>query len=207
MNNLILISLLLLMGSISPGPDTVIVMKHALAGSRKLGISASFGIALSLMFHSVFINLGLSLFIYNNKYILSIIKLCGCTYLLYLGVKMIAASNTSNCGETQKHSIFQAFKEGLFCNLLNPKSILFILSLFTVVVNQQTTSFEKVSYVLAIIFIPFCWFSLLSCLVTIKLINKYIIRIQNLVFKIMAIFIIIVGFNVLFIEIKNINMI
>lgn len=206
MNNLVLISMLLLMGSMSPGPDTVIVMKHALGGSSKFGISASFGIALSLMLHSIFINLGISILIAHNKHILTAIKLCGCVYLLYLGIKMIAASNTSKYSKTQRHSTFQAFKEGLFCNLLNPKSILFILSLFTIVIGQQTTAFEKLLYVCVIMLIPLSWFCLLSYLVNIKIINKYIMKIQNLVFRIMAVFIIFVGINILFLEIRDISL-
>jgi len=119
----------------SPGPDFFMVLRNTLTDSLKAGIYTVFGIALgsSLVFSSGLFGVGVILM--RSTILFSIIKYAGCAYLIYLAINSIiskgkvhepAISNQHTAVNTSKAEYFRI---GLFCNLTNPKALLFVVSL------------------------------------------------------------------------------
>ena len=78
------------------------------------------------------------------------VRYAGAIYLVYLGWKSFRdAKRTSllnNYGDTKTVSIGGAFREGFFCNLLNPKFTVFLVSIFSQFVGPETMLVERIVY-------------------------------------------------------------
>ena len=134
------ISLLILLAAISPGPDFAMVTKNSLMYSRRAGTFTAAGVASSLLIHGTYCILGLAIIISKSLLAFSVIKYLGAGYLIYIGIKSLLAKRENlelKSIHHKKHSIsnWQAFRQGLLCNLLNPKAIMFLLAFFTLVVK------------------------------------------------------------------------
>ncbi len=184
------ISLLIMLAAISPGPDFALVTKNALFYSRKAGIYTALGISTSLIIHASYCILGLALVISQSLLAFSIIKYLGAAYLIYIGIKSLLAKREMmalNSGHTG-HGItnFQAFNQGLFCNLLNPKAIMFLLAFFTLVVKPGHSILRELAYGIEIALIHMIWFSSLSYMLTHQYIKANLNRLQFYIVKIMG---------------------
>ncbi len=177
------LAIIQLLGSVSPGPDSMLVINNSLTGSKKNGIFTALGIVFALLVHVVYINLGIAVLISKSDKILFYIKIAGAIYLSYLGIKMILSKKITQDIQDKfvVKSSYQAFQEGFLCNLLNPKAILFLLGVFTLVINDSNTFFSNAMYAIEILLIPLLWFFLLSYLINIKAVKEKLLKIQNII--------------------------
>ena len=81
------ITLLILLGAMSPGPDFAIVSRNTLIGSRHSGIYTSLGIALAIYIHTNYCVWGLAVIIAHSTWLFNTIKYLGAAYLIYIGIK------------------------------------------------------------------------------------------------------------------------
>lgn len=163
------ISLIISLAVISPGPDFVIVSRNALSYSQKIGVMTALGIACSTLFHASYCILGFAIIVSKSLILFNIIKYVGASYLIYLGIKGLLDRSKHNISSlhqsTQKNiTIMQAFNQGLLCNALNPKTILFFLALFTMVIKPTMSWSTQIGYALEIALLHFIWFTLISTL-------------------------------------------
>ncbi|TDP01272.1 LysE family translocator [Marinomonas balearica] len=77
--------------------------------------------------------------------------------------------------KTQK-GLKASFMSGFICNVLNPKTMLFIVALFSQVISPETSIGVQLVYGVYIAIAHFIWFSLVACLFTTSAIQS---RIQN----------------------------
>ncbi len=197
------LGLIVLLGAISPGPDFVLVTKNSLIGSRRMGILTGLGVALALLIHVLYSSLGLAVIIQQSKIVYTIIKYAGAAYLFYLGSQLIwkqkvraSEVKTENMG--QEISAKQAFVSGFLCNILNPKAGLFVMGLFTQIV-QPTISVAHLSLIASeIVLITFSWFALLSFILTHPSFNHRFKRIQPHLTLVMGILLIGFAFKLIF---------
>lgn len=164
MFELFLFMLLNLLGTISPGPDFATVTHYGLSGSRRNAYLATFGIVTALFIHVFYCVSGVAIFLSSSKSLFYIVQILGSSYLTYLGIKALLPQSTSRVKE--KKISKNPFLTGFFCNLLNPKATLFLLSLFTRFASSMNTSMMKISYALCIPCIALLWFISLSFLLT-----------------------------------------
>jgi threonine/homoserine/homoserine lactone efflux protein len=157
------ISLLIILAAISPGPDFAMVTKNSLLYSRRAGIMTALGIAVSLLIHASYCILGLAIIISKSLLMFSIIKYMGAAYLIYIGIKSLLAKREIERFNMHKrvHELktFEVFRQGLLCNLLNPKAIMFLLAFFTLVVKPGSSIFTELAYGFEIGLIHLIWFS------------------------------------------------
>ena len=163
-----------LLAVISPGPDFAVVTKNSILYSRQTGLCTALGITAGVLFHIIYLVLGFGFLVASLGPVLSLVKVGGCLYLGYLGWKGItAAPSTSSIsdlsGTTPGRSNRSAFWNGFLTNVLNPKAILFLLSLFTVVISPLTPTSILVLCGALIIAITWTWFFLVVCLFSGKL--------------------------------------
>ncbi|NGX52478.1 MAG: Threonine efflux protein [Candidatus Anoxychlamydiales bacterium] len=188
MDDLLTFAFIQLLGAMSPGQDSLLVMKNSITGSRKTGIFTAIGVSTALLIHLIYINLGFSIFITRYKNVLLIIRYLGATYLCYLGIKAILNKEKSDDIEIKnKKNAFLAFKEGFVCNLLNPKAIFFLLGILSMTLKENTSIFTKLFIGGEVIIIPLIWFTILSILINIQAIKNYMTKFQNVIIKVMGI--------------------
>lgn len=149
-----------LLGAISPGPDFAIVAQNTLQGKAIDGIKTTLGVVLALVIHLTYTYFGLATLLSNSPASLTIFKYIGASYLIYLGTSMLKTPGSKNHYKIKRYT--SPFTSGLFCNLLNPKAMLFILALFTQVMNAQTSRLESWLAMLMIVLTTLIWFTILS---------------------------------------------
>ncbi|KTC92413.1 LysE family transporter [Fluoribacter dumoffii] len=190
MQEFLSISVLIMLAAISPGPDFALVTKNSLLYSRKAGIYTALGVSVSLLAHASYCILGLALVISQSLLAFSIIKYLGAAYLIYIGIKSLLAKREMMKVDTRQatHSItsLQAFNQGLFCNLLNPKAIMFLLAFFTLVVKPGHSIITELGYGVEIALIHMIWFSSLSYLLTHQYVKSNLNRLQYYIVKVMG---------------------
>lgn len=148
----------------SPGPDMMLLIHHS--GSKPMGSGPSskdifsgsrsaygcvLGVCVGLTFHVTLSILGLALVLKSNPVIFNVLRYAGAAYLIYIGYRCFTdnggldlESGSSQCSASG--TMWQGFRDGLFCNLLNPKVTLFILSVFMQLIGPDATLGDKVVY-------------------------------------------------------------
>ncbi|MFV0421511.1 LysE family translocator [Oleidesulfovibrio sp.] len=169
-------------GRMTPGPDMLLIMRHAMAvpqGERPLAAYACVaGICLGLMVHVSLSVMGLALVIQNYPAVFRGIQIAGALYLLYVAYRCFqgvrgGSSLFATADMMRKQvSVKQGFFDGLFCNLLNPKVTLFILSVFTQIVSVDSTQWQKAVYGGIIVVEAFFGWLLFVCMLNTSFIRR-----------------------------------
>ncbi|MCE0494718.1 LysE family translocator [Vibrio salinus] len=154
----------------SPGSDFVLMFKNSAMHGRKAGIITALGIGSGVCIHVTYSVIGISHFISQNIILLSIIKYAGASYLIYLGISGLRTSRLNLTFKkereiTKNHRRF--FIQGFICNTLNPKTMLFFLSIFSQLISPDNGNMPFViAYGSYIIVLHSLWFIVVACLVT-----------------------------------------
>ncbi|HEX8573943.1 MAG TPA: LysE family translocator [Allosphingosinicella sp.] len=115
--------------TITPGLDTALVLRTAAAEGPRRALAAAFGICLGCLAWGGLVAVGLGVLLEASEFAYAVLKWAGAGYLLYLGVRMIAAPRDSAAAggdEADRGSGW--FLRGLLTNLLNPKVGAFYVS-------------------------------------------------------------------------------
>ncbi|WP_077342515.1 LysE family translocator [Pseudocolwellia agarivorans] len=171
---------------ISPGADFVLVLKNSINSGRKAGILTACGISLAIGVHIAYSMLGISYLISQNLMLFTFIKYAGATYLVYIGVKSILTANDKmdeigSNSSTNKSTRY--FVQGFFCNMLNPKTMLFFISLFSQLISADSSNNYALAYGLYIAILHGLWFSLVSIMFTSKPLQNKLIHMKKWINK------------------------
>src|SRR5262245_17039123 len=71
--------------TVTPGADTMLVMRNVLARGRRAGLQTTFGISGGLFIHATLSGLGLSWIVMRSAILFETVKLLGACYLIFLG--------------------------------------------------------------------------------------------------------------------------
>ncbi|WP_336767918.1 LysE family translocator [Pantoea endophytica] len=114
--------------ALSPGASFTLVMNSALAGGNKGLFKTLAGTALGIYTHAFFIGLGITAVLVSSPAAFVVLKIFGTVYLLWLGAVLIRSGLTVSSGRSTGtiHSV--TLKEAWLANVLNPKAILFYLT-------------------------------------------------------------------------------
>lgn len=111
-----------------PGPDLAVILRAATRG-RRAGFAAALGAQTGLCVHVLLAVVGLSVVLARHPDALTLVRVLGGAYLLYLGGRLVAGTlrrdRTAAPAAADPRS---AFAQGLLTNLLNPKAVLFFAS-------------------------------------------------------------------------------
>ena len=126
------------LGTVSPGPDFAIVVRQSAVSGRLAGTATSLGIGAGIFFWMVATATGLAAVLAASAIAYGVVKVVGAVYLLFLGWKAlreaarrggprVAASAADEAGP--KVAVWKAFRQGVVCNVLNPKVAVFYVAL------------------------------------------------------------------------------
>lgn len=116
--------------TLSPGPDTMLVLRNTLRGGRGDGLRTTLGISSGLIVHASLSALGLSLILVQSAAAFEVVKLAGAGYLVWLGAQSLRAAWRGQAATVGAPSTGpqRPFREGLLTNVLNPKVAVFYLA-------------------------------------------------------------------------------
>jgi threonine/homoserine/homoserine lactone efflux protein len=115
--------------AITPGPGVIYVVTHTLRQGRRAGLASVLGIALGNFANAAAASLGLAALLATSASALTILKLAGAAYLVFLGVRAFLAHPTAVEPATRGHARIRIFADGFIVALLNPKTALFFAAL------------------------------------------------------------------------------
>lgn len=149
MNEILTFALISLLLVVSPGPNSVLILKTVSSKGRKASIENIVGLVCATFLHGAISILGLSAIILQSAVIFTIIKYMGAMYLIYLGLKTILSTlskhtdhNVDKLSKGDKDSkLHLNFIEGFLTQILNPKVSMFYLAAF-----PQFLDFESLNY-------------------------------------------------------------
>lgn len=164
MTELLAVITITLFAVISPGPDFAMVSRNSLMLSRRAGVLTAVGIGLGVLVHVSYTVLGVGLLIQHSLWLFNTIKLAGAAYLVYLGIKMLRArsAQVADTARLAPLSDLTALRTGFFTNALNPKTTIFILSLFMQVVQPTTSLTVQAGYGAFISLAHIAWFTMVA---------------------------------------------
>ena len=121
--------------TLSPGADTMLVLRNVIKGGRKDGIVTTIGIGSGLFVHAMLSALGVSIILMHSAALFTTVKTAGALYLVWLGwqslrgaVKGTAAAERLDSTAGTPSSYQKNFLEGFLTNILNPKVAVFYLA-------------------------------------------------------------------------------
>jgi threonine/homoserine/homoserine lactone efflux protein len=116
---------------IVPGMDMFFVIANALTGGRARGLSATAGVMLGGVFHTVFAAVFVGALTTLPSFVFTGILLAGAAYMAWIGWTLVKSSITvSSMGEGGSASMGRAFTQGLVTCVLNPKAYMFTLAVY-----------------------------------------------------------------------------
>jgi RhtB (resistance to homoserine/threonine) family protein len=164
MNEWIVVITITLLACISPGPDFALVSRNGLLLSRRAGVLTAMGIGLGVLVHVGYTLLGLGLVLQQSPWLFNALKLTGAAYLVYLGIKMLRSRPDVQQPDAASPALsdLAALRSGFLTNALNPKTSIFIVSLFMGVVRPDTGLPVQMAYGVFIAGAHVLWFSLVA---------------------------------------------
>lgn len=158
------VAVVTILAVVSPGADFAMVTRNSLLYGRPAGLLASLGIAAGVQLHVLYTMLGVGLVLQSSPVLFSAIKLAGAVYLIYVGYQTFFSriSGTTGSLSTPNLSAWNAFRTGFLTNALNPKTTLFVVSVYTQVVNPGTSLAVQIGYGLFMSLAHWVWFSMVS---------------------------------------------
>ncbi|MBP6121340.1 MULTISPECIES: LysE family translocator [Providencia] len=204
MNELIAVATITILAVISPGPDFAMVTRNSYTHGIKTGLFCALGIAIGVQVHVFYTIFGVTLIIMNSPTLFLAVKLLGVTYLIYIGFKSLTNKIKIDTEESvmPQPSVFSAFKNGFLTNALNPKTMFFVVSVYTQVIHAGNSLLLNFSYGLFISFAHWVWFSLIALFFAAPLIRIKILKYQLIMDKIIGSLLILLGTSLLFFNIQ-----
>ncbi|CAI8712030.1 LysE family translocator [Pseudomonas chlororaphis] len=130
---------------VAPGPDFAVTIRQSVRFGRVVGLCTAIGIGAGISVHVLYTLLGVGALMHTTPWLLSVAKVVGGAYILYLGVSLlrsrpktsIEGSDAGN-DQAQRQTLPKAFMTGFLTNATNPKATLFFLAIFTTVISAST---------------------------------------------------------------------
>ena len=168
---------------LSPGPDFVLVVKSAIKNNGKNAIGVAMGIASANALYITLCLIGVGSILAASIFVMVGLKIVGGLFLIYLAVQALRARKSSYNNldiadpinsDVIKTTFLKEFITGFMSGILNPKNLLFYLSLFTVVLTPEIGFAFKLGLGIWMTAVVFLWdLSVIFILSTPKVRSKF----------------------------------
>jgi threonine/homoserine/homoserine lactone efflux protein len=134
-NDYIIYLILALTVTALPGPAVVLTIKNSLRYGHKIAIANILGNFIAMVILASLSAAGLGAVIVTSSALFFTMKVLGCFYLVYVGIKVWKAPYVEGQIQFQAESrknvkVWAVFKEGFGVGISNPKAIAFFTALF-----------------------------------------------------------------------------
>lgn len=119
--------------TLTPGPDTMLVLGSSASGGHRSGIATTLGISAGLIVHASAAALGISALIAASPVAFDVLRLGGAVYLVWIGVQALyrvwrGQDQGGQIASVSRASVASAFRRGFVTNVLNPKVVIFYVA-------------------------------------------------------------------------------
>ncbi|WP_434086753.1 LysE family translocator [Shewanella zhangzhouensis] len=200
----------------SPGPDFAIMLKVSRYQTRAVAMMTALGIAAAILAHTLASLTGLSLLIHTTPWLFGAVQALGAAYLGYMGIgalisvrkqfllrRELPLSSQSTPTDAPPNpdsmlSTAKGFRLGLYTNLLNPKALVFFLTLFSAMVGPEVNSATRMALLLLMFTLSFAWFGLLAVLLTKGSSQRALVRMGPIIDLVTGVLFLMVSVAILF---------
>ena len=115
----------------TPGPDTALIIRNALAAGPRASTMSALGVAVGTLVWVTASAVGVGVLLERSSTAFTILKLAGAAYLCYLGLRSLLSPRDQNVTPVAgrlKLGDRGAWSQGLLSNLLNPKTGAFFVT-------------------------------------------------------------------------------
>ena len=130
------------LGAMSPGPSLAVVLRNTISGGRMQGVMTGIGHGIGLSVYAFIAVAGLSSLVLANKKIFNLLQLAGAAVLIWLAFNMITSNRPSSSTE-YKGNRRRGFIEGFTISFLNPKTLVFMVAIFSQFINPNITNSDR----------------------------------------------------------------
>jgi threonine/homoserine/homoserine lactone efflux protein len=136
--------------AVTPGPDMALVARNALVGGRAAVPVTVAGVCSGIVVHALAAAIGLSALLRASADAYAVVKILGGAYLVYLGIQAWRASLSDEgdedwmLGPARRFSGESAFRQGFVSNVLNPKLVVFFISILPQFTSGDASFFGQV---------------------------------------------------------------
>lgn len=155
--------------TLTPGVDTMLVIRNSGRGGWSDGATTSLGICSGLFVHATLSALGISVILLKTAWAFSLLKYAGAAYLIWLGIGSIRQAMTCsklpgslNPGAAKAvFRLSRSLREGFLSNVLNPKTILFYMAFLPQFIDPTKPPLQQALF---IAFLHFCIGMVYQCI-------------------------------------------
>jgi threonine/homoserine/homoserine lactone efflux protein len=145
---------------LSPGPDTILILRYALTSGQKAGLAAVAGVQIGLMVHTLLAVVGISVLIASSPVLFRGVAVAGAAYLAWLGLQAFREGGLVTLdGARRPASLNKACRDAILTNILNPKVIVLFLALLPnfVVIGRDDVTAQLITLSATLIVINVAW--------------------------------------------------
>ncbi len=162
------ITIVCLLGAMSPGPSMVVVINNAIYKNRINGILTAIGHGFGIGIYAFFAVLGIGLIIKTNLFLFNTIKILSIFFLFYLGFQAIFSNPKMNFEKNAIKFGVKSFLEGFAISILNPKILIWFLAIYSQFMSASNDYILNISLILIASLVDALWYIILVKLVTAK---------------------------------------
>lgn len=161
MFEIVAVATITLLAVISPGADFAMVTRNSVLHGRRAGLLTAAGIAAGVQLHVLYSMLGVALLLRGSPGWFSAVQIAGAAYLVYVGWKTFTSGPQAGAvlAGAPGLSAAAALRAGFFTNALNPKTTLFVVSVYAQAVGPGTPVAQQAAYGLFMSLAHGLWFA------------------------------------------------
>ena len=137
---LIAVNIALLAAIASPGPAFLVAVHTTVTDGTGSGIIVGLGLGLTAAMWTLLALLGLESIFFLVPWAYTTAKICGALYLFFIA--WMTWKNATSPIEDKSRTQINAFRDGVFINLSNPKSVLFAAAILIIIFPPDMTATE-----------------------------------------------------------------
>ena len=117
--------------ALTPGSDTVVVLKNSLQNGRRGGFATALGVTTAAIVQAVLAAAGLGVLIAQSQPVLQAVRWIGVIYLAWMAFQALRSAWKGHYPEvsTAGASAHRGYRQGLLVNITNPQVLLFYLAI------------------------------------------------------------------------------
>ncbi|MBV4367257.1 LysE family translocator [Erwinia phyllosphaerae] len=185
-----------IMAVISPGPNFILVSRYSALGSIKLGLAVTLGICTIGACFSTLSLLGLSSVIHLFPAFAKISVILGALYLLYIAWAILLSTlqrKSVSDGDTAPDAemaggLGKAFRTGALTNVLNMKTIAFMISIYSGFLAVPRSITEQIVIVVICSSLEFSWYFFVTVIFSSQRIKSLFYRYRKVIDRGLALF-------------------
>ena len=190
---------------LSPGPDFVLVVKSAIRNDRNKAMGVALGISSANALYIALCLIGVGAILASSVWLMITLKVVGGMFLAYLAFQTLRAKKSDYAGLAvaqeesgiSKARFSKEFITSFMSGVLNPKNLLFYLSLFTVVLTTDVSLAFKVALGIWMTLVVFLWDTAIIFLLSSNKVRDKFTRLAYYIDKLTGAILGVVGFSII----------